>query len=657
MIYYGNKKKEELKNYIINLKENNKKYSISLYVSKNKIKISLSHKNNNNIDEIYENFYYFYQLQIINKYFRTFNNLNQICLELDKLLKSNKVAIEEKNDFIILSMPVSFNNEPTNIVFKLLKNKIANSIIYNNMKKGSITSLKNNTNYLSKTTLSMPKYNKNDSKQLLTLKYNDDINDNSFEIESNPTPKCVSASKINKNNIISIKKKFNKNDSKLNLNNLLKKVNKLEKLNIQKENVIKELKDILNKYEDNINNNKNNQKHSTNKRSNKGSKKNNKSNMDELDINSGNKNKSIISVSSENKEEKLKSKKHSDGHKDKKYYFYPISKEENKNNNNYKNENIKEDIKDKNNKKNIKNNKSEINLKIKKGSYLKDEEENNIKNNDSRRSSSVFLKIYKKNKEEISKRNEKDENEENNKTKSELYSERNMQIKKENEDINNRTISDELKEEDLKNLTKKTGLRMIKREDLKEYINSRIFFTKKELQMVKNKITKGSITLHAYLDILYRASIDGDYEDNINYLCEGIYPQIILFYTHEGARFGVYIEKIKQIDIFGNIKYKEVPGSSFLISLNSLKTYNILKGKKASDDRPEKLCFGRTFYYNDNESNWFIYTPRNEFINVKCMIGDKLSTFGDINTKEIVGNKKDYYLKDVEIFKVIVYEN
>ena len=650
MIYYGNKKKEELKNYIINLKENNKKYSISLYVSKNKIKISLSYKNNNNnIDEIYENFYYFYQLQIINKYFRTFNNLKQICLELDKLLKSNKVAIEEKKDYIILSMPVSFNNEPTNIVFKLLKNKISNSIIQNNMIGSSITSVKNNTNYHCKTTLSMPKYNKNDSKLLLTLKYNDDIND-SFEIESNPRPKYMSASKINKNNIISIKKKFNKNDSKLNLNNLLKKVNKLEKSNIEKENVIKELKDILNKYED-----KNNQKHSINNRSKNDSNKNTQSNMDELDINSGNKKKRSINVSSENKEEKLKSKKHSDGHKNKKYYFYPISKEEN--DKNYKNANLKEDIKDANNKKNLKNSKSEINLKIKKGSYIKNEEENNIKNNDSRRSSSVFIKINKKNGEEVSKRNEEDKNVENSKTKTEIFLERNIQIKKENEDINNKTISDDLKEEDLKDLMKKTGLRMIKREDLKEYINSRIFYTKKELQMVKNKITKGNITLHAYFDVLYRASIDGDYEDNINYLCEGIYPQVILFYTQEGARFGVYIEKIRQIDIFGNIKYKEVPGTSFLISLNSLKTYNILKGAKASDDRPEKLCFGRTFYYNNNESNWFIYTPRNEFINVKCMIGDKLSTFGEINTKEIIGNKKEYYLKDVEIFKVVVYEN
>ena len=36
------------------------------------------------------------------------------------------------------------------------------------------------------------------------------------------------------------------------------------------------------------------------------------------------------------------------------------------------------------------------------------------------------------------------------------------------------------------------------------------------------------------------------------------------------------------------------------------------------------------------------------------MIGDKESTFGKIDTNEIIGIKKDYRLKDVEIFKVSV---
>ena len=199
---------------------------------------------------------------------------------------------------------------------------------------------------------------------------------------------------------------------------------------------------------------------------------------------------------------------------------------------------------------------------------------------------------------------------------------------------------------------KKGNLPVSKREDLKEFINSRIIFTKKEMKMIEKKITKGAPNLHAYFDLLYRASIDGDYEDTILDLTEGIYPQVILFYTEEGARFGAYVNKEKTTSFFGHEKYKEIPGTSFLMSLNSLKTFDLNKGEIATDNREERLCFGRTFLFNENGSNWFIYHPRNQFLDIKCMIGDKKSTFGVIDGKELTGTKRDYYLKDVEIFKV-----
>ena len=149
--------------------------------------------------------------------------------------------------------------------------------------------------------------------------------------------------------------------------------------------------------------------------------------------------------------------------------------------------------------------------------------------------------------------------------------------------------------------------------------------------------------------------MDGEFEANIISCCEGIYPQLILFYTEEGARFGVYIDKQKSTNFFGSVSYKEVPGTAFLISLNNLKIYDVMEGKKATDDRVEKLCFGRSFYFNNNESNWFIYTPRNYFLGTKCMLGDKESSFGNIKANDIAGYKKDYILKEVEIFKVVVY--
>ena len=227
---------------------------------------------------------------------------------------------------------------------------------------------------------------------------------------------------------------------------------------------------------------------------------------------------------------------------------------------------------------------------------------------------------------------------------------------KETQSRNVQSIQNENNSKDYnqKEFAELTGLQMPDREDLKNYVNSRIFFTKKELQLVKKKITKGDKNMHALFDVLYRASIDGDYEEAINCYSEGIYPQLILFYTTQGARFGVYIDKKKHTSFFGNVSYKEIPGTSFLVSLNSLKIFDVLKKGKATDNRDEKLCFGRSFYFNDNGSNWFIYTPRNYFLNAPCMLGEKECSFGKIDFKEIVGNNKDYKLKEVEIFKVSV---
>lgn len=94
-------------------------------------------------------------------------------------------------------------------------------------------------------------------------------------------------------------------------------------------------------------------------------------------------------------------------------------------------------------------------------------------------------------------------------------------------------------------MTALTRLPMTEREYLKEFINSRIFFTLKEFQFVKNRVVNNTKNKHSYFEVLYRASIDGDYEDKIIFCCEGIYPQLILFFTEEGARFGLYIEKKK----------------------------------------------------------------------------------------------------------------
>ena len=178
------------------------------------------------------------------------------------------------------------------------------------------------------------------------------------------------------------------------------------------------------------------------------------------------------------------------------------------------------------------------------------------------------------------------------------------------------------------------------------------------MQTIKKQITKGQRNLHAYFDLLYRASVDGDEESKIDSFCKGKYPQLILFFTHEGARFGVYVDKVKTKTLFKKEEYyKEVPGTSFLFSLNKLKCFPILPKELGTDNRPEKLCFGRTYLYNQNESNWLIYIPNNNFLNVDLIFGNKESSYQHASYSDIVGNSYIYHLKDVEIFQVLFEED
>ena len=43
----------------------------------------------------------------------------------------------------------------------------------------------------------------------------------------------------------------------------------------------------------------------------------------------------------------------------------------------------------------------------------------------------------------------------------------------------------------------------------------------------------------------------GDYEDLIISFSEGVYPQLVLLYSEGSARFNAYVEKEKDISMFG----------------------------------------------------------------------------------------------------------
>ena len=76
-----------------------------------------------------KNIYLILILEYLSLYF---DNLENICIYLDKSLK--KIYNRRKNDFIILLIIVLIK-ESTNIIFKILKNKININNILNRINK------------------------------------------------------------------------------------------------------------------------------------------------------------------------------------------------------------------------------------------------------------------------------------------------------------------------------------------------------------------------------------------------------------------------------------------------------------------------------------------------------------------------------------------
>ena len=65
------------------------------------------------------------------------------------------------------------------------------------------------------------------------------------------------------------------------------------------------------------------------------------------------------------------------------------------------------------------------------------------------------------------------------------------------------------------------------------------------------------------------------------------------------------------------------------------------------------MCFGRTYYLNENGSNWLICTPRTRFLKKRCIIGVQQGQYFDYDPEILVGKKHEYHIKDVEIFEVV----
>ena len=553
---HHDKEKEKDSKYKTNLYQNETNYSIKLLIIEGKLQIFIKSTKSFS-EDIYEfsNTYSFRQLQITNKYFSNFNNIDEICIDLDKLLKLKVIVEEEKDKTLILKIPTSMDKSFGDIIFKLMKVKKVKKVRHSSREK-----MKNNIDIINK--------------------------------------------KLYETNIPG---KDNTNLLLGNISELVDRVKKLEKKEIEKDKTINKLKEEMNNYQEKLNSSYNYPIYSPlAKRS-------------DIKINlADDKNNNISQI--------IKNRNEDDDDDD-----IDI---------NFENDTIKD-------KKNKKKKKKDI---INKSDSDKSEDDSS--------DSDKKKKKKKKKKKSDSFLDESKKDISNGKEDSDDDKSHNILLKSGNRNFNLNNLNN-INNFKPQNETSISGFPIIKRDEtLKEYINSRIFYTIREMQTIKQQITQGQKNLHAYFDLLYRASIDGPEESKIDSFCKGKYPQLILFFTQEGARFGVYVEKEKAKSMFKKEDYyKEVPGTSFLFSLNTLKCFPILPKELGTDNRPEKLCFGRTYYYNSNESNWLIYIPNNNFLDVDLKFGDKESSYQNARYSDIVGNSDIYHLKDVEIFQVMIEDD
>jgi len=183
-------------------------------------------------------------------------------------------------------------------------------------------------------------------------------------------------------------------------------------------------------------------------------------------------------------------------------------------------------------------------------------------------------------------------------------------------------------------------------EQISNYINSNIILRKVELNFIKNKISNNNKKHLINFNLLYRATRDGDNDGVIKKLTLGYEKVMTLFYTNEGARFGIFIKRKKNHYIRAKDR-GEKTGTCFIFGLNNLVAYDIFKNKNGKGDYNKVLCFGCLDDIGSNGTKWMIYTPQNNFLNKKCVMGSGIGLFYDIDIEQIVG-PCEYTIKEVE---------
>ena len=184
-------------------------------------------------------------------------------------------------------------------------------------------------------------------------------------------------------------------------------------------------------------------------------------------------------------------------------------------------------------------------------------------------------------------------------------------------------------------------------------VDTKILKTEEEIDFIKNMIKEnkyeklGLKPNNFSLNLIYRATRDGDMGQNFHKLCDGLSPILLLIKTTHNVRFGGYTETFFE----GTNDYLgKKDDNAFIFSLDKRKYYEIEKGENAI------LCYinyGPVFYGN-NFSNIFLKEP---FFKKKGSVAPKGDRYKTKEDYEINLGKQYFKPIQIEVFHIkLIYD-
>ena len=177
------------------------------------------------------------------------------------------------------------------------------------------------------------------------------------------------------------------------------------------------------------------------------------------------------------------------------------------------------------------------------------------------------------------------------------------------------------------------------KEKKKKEVEGDIIHNLKELELITSKLNKKDKKI--IINLLYKATIDSDSAEVFHKKCDSAKNTIVLVETTEGKRFGGYTSTSWKGDC---IEKKD--SKAFIFSFDKMKTYNNIQEEGAIGCYPK---FGPVF----------LGCQIKIFDNALTKGGTTYEKGMNYNTEEdyeLNGGKKDFQVKDIEVYEV-VFEN